>query len=122
MAGDGRVVLVVDDDGPTREMLRDVLEEDGFLVLEASDGVDALSKLRRGARPALILADVHMPKMDGPTLVATLKRQGALRRIPVILLTADAGATKRAGDVVVVLHKPLSRRRLIGAVEECARA
>ena len=80
-------VLVVDDDADVRELLRRMLESDGYAVVEAENGRAALGALRAG-RPAVILLDLMMPEMDGFEFVAELRRDEAWRTIPVVVITA----------------------------------
>jgi len=80
-------VLIVDDDPAIRQLLCDLAEEFGHVVLSASNGVAAL-KLARAARPQLILSDVMMPGLDGYGLVHALRTDPALAQTPVFLMSA----------------------------------
>jgi signal transduction histidine kinase/DNA-binding response OmpR family regulator len=82
-----RPVLVVEDDPATREVVRRVLERDGWIVSEADNGRRALESLLRSV-PDLIVLDLMMPEMDGFEFVAELRRSEAGRRIPVVVVTA----------------------------------
>ena len=83
-----REILVVDDDVDTREMLREVLELDGYRVALAANGRDALERLRSGLAPALVLLDVMMPVMSGAELLTELRRDPRFARMPVVLVSA----------------------------------
>src|SRR5262249_3356483 len=84
---DGRAtVLVVDDDPTTISLLGKMLEKEGYRVISASNGVEALS-LARQHRPQAITLDVLMPQMDGWRALKELKADVALRDIPVIMVT-----------------------------------
>jgi len=83
---DNSEILIVEDSLLQAEMLRRLLEEHGYLVALAANGKEALSKLRSSA-PRLIISDILMPEMDGYELCAEIKRNTALRRIPILLLT-----------------------------------
>ena len=96
-------ILIVDDDPVVRSIMRDVLEDEGFLVTEAVDGVQALQHCR-DAVPSLIVVDAVMPNMDGFELCRGLRRQAAIRHVPILMATGlddldsiasayDAGAT-----------------------------
>ncbi len=104
-AGD---VLVVEDDLPTRELLRRQLEADGWAVTEAENGRAGLAAVER-AVPSLILLDLMMPVMDGCQFAAELRKREAWRGIPVVVITAkDLTADERRalnGDVQGVLQK-----------------
>lgn len=107
-------VLVVDDEYPLRRLLRSYLEKDGFAVLEADNGLDALGLLR-GVDLALI--DVMLPELDGFELVRRIRQRST---IPIILLTARGEETNRvaglelgADDYVV---KPFSTPEVVARV------
>jgi CheY-like chemotaxis protein len=87
-------VLVADDEPEVRELVGDALVEAGFETLPARDGLELLDLAARH-RPALIVADVMMPKMDGYTAVAHLRGQAATADIPVIMLTGCADPAYR---------------------------
>jgi two-component system chemotaxis sensor kinase CheA len=80
-------ILVVDDSITTRTLERSILEAHGYQVRVAVDGLEALEQLR--ANPAdLVIADVQMPRMDGFTLVAEIKKDPSLAKIPVIIVSS----------------------------------
>jgi len=80
-------ILIVDDDPTNVDMLRQELAEEGYIILTAFDGEEALIKVH-GHQPDLILLDVMMPKVDGFTVCRILKGSGNTILIPVIMLTA----------------------------------
>ncbi len=82
-----RPVLVVDDDAEVRQLLRRMLEPEGYTVTEADNGRTALGHLRDVA-PGVILLDLMMPEMDGFEFVAEFRRHEAWRAIPIIVITA----------------------------------
>ena len=82
-------VLIVDDDPVVRRMLQLTFESEGFDVITAADGIEALSAVRAD-RPAVMVLDIMMPKLDGMKVMRELKADDALRAIPVILLSAKA--------------------------------
>jgi len=81
--------LIVDDDPVVRRMLQLTFESEGFDVSTAADGIEALSAVRAD-RPAVMVLDIMMPKLDGMKVMRELKADDALRAIPVILLSAKA--------------------------------
>lgn len=91
LSGDGLRALVVDDDPPIRHMLRTVLELEGWEVLEAEDGGQALA-LARAERPHGIVLDVMMPVKDGFDVLAELRQTEHGRQIAIVMLTAKSGA------------------------------
>jgi PAS domain S-box-containing protein len=105
-------VLVVDDDEAVREFMQRFLERQGYAVITAANGIDALA-LARDNHPAAITLDVMMPDIDGWTVLAAIKGDPALADIPVILVTIvdekQRGYTLGATDYLV---KPIDRARL----------
>jgi ammonium transporter, Amt family len=101
-------ILVVEDDPNTREMLRRILEREGWQVAEAENGESALGRVAE-RRPDLILLDLMMPKMDGFEVIGALRSTALWRGIPIIVLTAmDLSPTDRLrlnGYVEKVLQK-----------------
>jgi PAS domain S-box-containing protein len=108
-----RGVLIVEDDSLTRQMLRTLLERQGWHVREADNGRTGLAALRKHL-PALIILDLMMPEMDGFTFVNEMRSQAAWRDIPILVLTAK-DLTRREherlrGAVQQVLQKGASSR------------
>jgi signal transduction histidine kinase/DNA-binding response OmpR family regulator len=81
------LALMVEDDPPTREMLRRMLESDGWLVEEAGNGREALACVERRL-PGLIVLDLMMPEMDGFEFLAEMQRHESWRTVPVVVVTA----------------------------------
>jgi CheY-like chemotaxis protein len=109
-AGEGqtRSALVVDDEQEARDLLRRLLESDGWYVATADNGRLAIEKLKE-AKPAVILLDLMMPEMDGFQFVDELRKQPDWRDIPVVVITAkDLTPEERLrlnGHVGIVLQK-----------------
>src|SRR3954468_1600196 len=85
------LVLVVDDDFDIREALSDVLASEGYSVLTAADGSEALETLRGGIRPAVMLLDLMMPRLSGVEVIDALQKDESLREIPVVVCSANRG-------------------------------
>lgn len=81
------IVMVVDDDEPTRRMMRRLLEKEGWQVMEAENGEDGIKKIKSKI-PKLILLDLMMPKIDGFQFVNILRENPAWNDVPVIIVTA----------------------------------
>ncbi|HTJ42474.1 MAG TPA: CBS domain-containing protein [Kofleriaceae bacterium] len=116
-------VLVVDDDPDIRDQLAEILAEEGYEVITAANGREALERLRDGGRPALILMDLLMPVMDGWALRAELERDPRTREIPVVLLSGQGNAREEATrlDAHACLVKPVPYPTLLGTVQKfCA--
>jgi signal transduction histidine kinase/CheY-like chemotaxis protein len=119
-------VLVVEDDAATREMLRRLLEKEGWPVAEAENGRVGLERLREQT-PTLILLDLMMPEMNGFEFVEELHQDPRRRAIPVIVITAkDVTVEDRLrlnGYVEKILEKgALSREDLLGEVRDLVAA
>jgi CheY-like chemotaxis protein len=108
-----RTVLVVDDEPDMRECLRDVLADEGYLVVLASNGQIALDLLPILQRPCGIILDVTMPVMSGPELYRAMRAIPALADIPVVFWTSDPS---RAPDGLPVMQKPVGMECLLGTV------
>lgn len=116
-----RLVMVVEDDAATREILGAMLTQDGWEVLEANDGVEALERLKDTV-PTVILSDLMMPRMDGFEFIDILSRNDAWRNIPVLVLTAKdmsgADYQRLTGSVErVILKGSYEREDLLRQVE-----
>ena len=82
-----KTVLLVEDEEPLRRVLRDLLEREGFEVVEAADGVQALDEIDRSAPDVLVL-DLNLPRLDGYGVLSHLRARPSTARLPVIVLTA----------------------------------
>lgn len=87
--GSSPKILVVEDNQDNREMVVKALKFNGYQVVEAVDGEEAIEKART-EHPDLILLDIFLPKMDGYEATRRLKGDTSLRNIPIIALTAHA--------------------------------
>ena len=115
-----RTVLVVEDDREVRDAIAEVLADFEYKALEASNGVEALHKLRTAStRPCLILLDVMMPGMDGWEFRAEQKRDPTVKDIPVILLSAhtDVKSAAEQMNAAGFLAKPVGVDMLLKIVE-----
>ena len=90
-----KTVMVVDDSISLRQVVSIALRGAGYVVVEACDGSDALKKLG-SQRVNLVISDVNMPNMDGISFVKALKQDPQHRFTPVIMLTTEAEAAKKA--------------------------
>ena len=115
---DGPVVLVVEDDTDTRDLIAEVLREDGYQVLVASHGRDALGAVQSlHAPPSIILLDLMMPIMNGWQFLDERTHDPALATVPVLVLSADPMRQLAAQQgVVAVLGKPFDLTRLLRLV------
>jgi len=84
---EGKVILLVDDDLTLREMYDERLKAEGFDIIQASNGDEAMRKAKE-SKPNIILLDIMMPKVNGFDVLKDLKADPDLKDIPVIVLTA----------------------------------
>jgi two-component system, cell cycle sensor histidine kinase and response regulator CckA len=118
--GQGELILFVDDDRSVREMVAPTLTEQGYRVLTAANGAEALALLVRYEREVrLVLTDVAMPVMDG--LEMTAKLHSRFPELPVILMsgTLDTDRERLPGAAVAFLPKPFRLEQLLAAVADC---
>jgi CheY-like chemotaxis protein len=84
-----RTILVVDDDHELRTALADLLEIEGYHVVQTANGAEALEVLRQGLRPALVILDLMMPVMDGSQFLSEIGRDSALAGLRVVVMSAS---------------------------------
>ena len=117
-----RCILVVDDDPGIRLLLVTFLRRRGFRLLEARDGNEALAAMR-GGRADLVIMDLMMPDVSGWDVLRERMADASLRRIPVIIMTAnnvrDVTARMAVKHVHAVLEKPFDLVALLAAVTTC---
>mgnify|MGYP000889869856 CR=1 FL=1 len=114
-----KTIMVVDDSGSFRTVVKLALQKAGFAVVEAVDGKDAVSKLS-AQKLNLIVCDVNMPNMDGLSFLRHLKATAAYKFTPVIMLTTESQEAKknegRAAGARAWITKPFQPSQLVDAV------
>ncbi len=88
-------ILVVDDFENTRFVVKFSLEKEGYLVVTAADGLEALQKLRQEPDIDLLIVDLNMPRMDGLQLIEEIRKEQILKDKPIIILTTEIDNKKR---------------------------
>jgi CheY-like chemotaxis protein len=115
-----RNILVVDDDASIRDSLGDVLRDEGYTVMTAANGRDALTHLQqnRESPPALILLDLMMPVMDGLSFLDSYGQDASLPSVPVVVMSANIASTggHHRKDILLYMKKPLDIDRLLETV------
>jgi two-component system response regulator MprA len=116
-------VLVVDDDASLRELIGEALRGEGYRVVDASDGLGAIEQVEAEA-PSLILLDWMMPRMDGETFAAELRRRRPEASIPIVVMTAGGEARGRAASIQAAgfIRKPFELTQLLDEVARHVRA
>jgi two-component system, cell cycle response regulator DivK len=117
----GECILVIEDNGKNRKLVRDVLQFHGYAILEA-ETAEAGIQLAQDTQPALILMDVQLPGMDGLTAMRTLRADERTRHIPIIALTALAmkGDQERllASGFDGYIDKPITLKMFLATIQQ----
>ena len=123
MTPDEKGVLIVEDDPDARESLVALLELEGYRVREAADGEEALRVLR-SSPASVILLDIFMPGMNGCAFLTEQSRDPALADIPVVVISADAVAVRKASrrGIAGAMTKPVDHDRLFEIVGRYCRS
>ncbi len=115
-------ILVVDDEPRMRKLVRDFLEKEGYVVLEAGDGMEAMQLFYEDKDIALIILDIMMPKMDGWQVLREIRQTS---KVPVIMLTARSDERDELQGfelgVDEYISKPFSPKILVARVEAVLR-
>jgi twitching motility two-component system response regulator PilG len=113
-------VLVIDDSKTIRQTAEVLLKKEGYQVMMAADGYEALPKIV-DLHPDIILLDIMMPRLDGYQTCALIKRNKAFKNTPVIMLSSKDGLFDRARGRLVgaeaYITKPFSKEELLGAIK-----
>ena len=115
-AGSEHLILVVDDDAAILETTGEILKEEGYRVLTARNGVEALEALAAGALPSLVLTDLMMPVMTGWELIERMRATKNFASIPIVV--TSAAEQRSPPGVQRVLAKPVHPATLLAAVEQ----
>lgn len=115
------MILVVDDEFALRDILAQVLRDEGYRVMTAGSGQEALELMGR-ERPALVLLDLMMPGLSGVDVLTTMSSTPALATIPVLVVTAaDAPTHRRLVPVVGTMKKPVALHALVQKIGQLLR-
>jgi CheY-like chemotaxis protein len=109
------MLLVADDDTDIRETIRDALEDEGYEVRTAADGVEAVLAMAR-EKPSFVLLDLKMPRLDGRVVLEAIKADPILSDVPVCIVTITPHDAPRAATCV--LRKPFSIDKLLEVVRQ----
>ena len=117
----GLTVMIIDDSKTIRRTAETLLSNEGYEVMAANDGFEALSMIT-DHRPDLIFVDIMMPRLDGYQTCALIKNNKAYSSIPVIMLSSKDGLFDRAKGKLVgseqYLTKPFTKDELLEAIHE----
>ena len=115
-------MIVVEDDDDTRELITEILHDEGFAVLGACDGHEALEFAALRPRPAAMLLDLNMPRMGGREVLRRLRGRRELASLPVCIVSCEHDVPP---DANLAVRKPLLLHRLVRVIKwlhECANA
>ena len=116
-----KTILAVDDSPSMRQMVQFTLKAGGYEVVEAVDGQDGLEKAR-GIKANLVLTDQNMPRMDGLSLIRSLRELPQYRAVPILMLTTESSdemkSQGRAAGATGWLVKPFDPQRLLDVVRK----
>lgn len=114
----GITILLVEDDASVRELLKVLLEVEGYDIIEARDGLEGLEKAGE-AKPDLMILDLMMPEIDGERVLSRLRSEPATRRMPVIVVSGRYEALERCRDMIGVENvfaKPFEPVKLLDRI------
>lgn len=119
---EGKVILLVDDDLTLLEMYEDRLKAEGFSIVRATNGQEALQKARE-IKPALIILDIMMPKVNGFDVLKDLRADNEYKDIPIIVLTAliqdvDKAQGKKLGATDYIIKSETMPGEVIAKIKK----
>ena len=113
-------ILIVEDDAALRAYYRSVLTLEGYVVVTAEDGVDALQRIEEQPIGAVVL-DLGLPRLRGEDVGREIAAHPGLRDIPVVVVTGSDTSNLNHDDFACVLTKPVTAEALIRAIKNCLR-
>jgi CheY-like chemotaxis protein len=112
----GASILIVEDDDDVLESLRELLEEAGYQVTAARNGVEALEELRQMAPPAAMLVDSLMPEMSGIEFLRTCAADPKLATIPALVISGYTHGAPQIANVHAFVAKPFNVEHLLASI------
>ena len=110
-----KTILVVDDEPVLRVLMREILQDEGYAVIDASDGQGML-ELLQGVHPDLVLMDVMMPGIDGREAYQALRSWTDMSDLPVVMMSAAVQPSKLDPSIAAFLRKPFDLTELVELV------
>jgi two-component system, chemotaxis family, chemotaxis protein CheY len=115
-----KTILSVDDSASIRQLITFTLQKEGYAVVEAVDGRDALGKVKASAVD-MVLTDLNMPNMDGIELIRELRSKPEFKFIPIVMLTTESATGKkeagRNAGATGWIVKPFKPEQLIAVIK-----
>jgi two-component system, chemotaxis family, chemotaxis protein CheY len=116
-----KTILAVDDSASVRQMVSFTLKQAGYNVIEASDGQDAMTKLKE-ASVQMVITDLNMPRLDGIGLIKGVRGDSRHKFIPIVMLTTESQDSKkqeaRAAGATGWIVKPFKQDQLLSVVKK----
>ncbi len=117
----GKLIMTADDSASVRQMVAFTLKQNGYEVIEAVDGQDALTKLG-GKKVDMLLTDLNMPKLDGIGLIKGVRANALNKFIPIVMLTTESQDSKKSegksAGATGWIVKPFKPEQLIAVVKK----
>ena len=117
----GKLVMTVDDSASVRQMVAFTLKQNGYEVIEAVDGEDALNKLST-SKVDMLLTDLNMPKLDGIGVIKGVRAGKSNKFIPIVMLTTESQDSKKAegksAGATGWIVKPFKPEQLVAVVKK----
>ncbi|HTX74132.1 MAG TPA: response regulator [Rectinemataceae bacterium] len=117
-------ILVVDDSSAIRQSISFILNQEGYETIEASDGLEAITKLGAEGSLDLIITDVNMPNMDGISFIRKAREMPKFKFTPIIVLTTESQGSKmnegKEAGATGWIVKPFNADKLLGIVRKVA--
>jgi len=117
-------ILTVDDSRTMRTMLKVALENAGFEVVQAEDGVAGLEALDGLTSLDVIITDINMPRLDGFGFIEGVRKEARLRAVPILVLTTESDVSKktraREAGATGWIVKPFNAEKLVDAIRRVA--
>lgn len=114
-------ILIADDSAAIRQSVSFILEQEGYTVVQAEDGAEALSRLKQDTF-SMVVTDVNMPEMDGIELVRRMRAIESYKFVPAVVLTTESQASKmdegKAAGATGWIVKPFDSDKLLAVVKK----
>ncbi len=118
-----KLIMTADDSASVRQMVSFTLKKEGYDVLEAIDGKDALTKMNGSVK--MLITDLNMPNMDGITLIKQVRSNPVYKFIPIIMLTTESQDSKKqegkSAGATGWIVKPFKPEQLVAVVKKVLR-
>jgi DNA-binding response OmpR family regulator len=115
-----RTVLLLEDNQSVRELIRVLLETEGYSIIEASDGHDGLTKAEE-LKPDLMILDLMMPGLDGENVLKTMRRHSKLSKVPVLVVSGKYESLDALRNLIGhenIFPKPFEPSRMLDRIGE----